>query len=380
MQACEAALAEAQRRGGNHVTLAAIRFEPDAGASGGSGAGSGRGEPVQHVRGQRSSSSAKRRLSTDVDRCAVRAPSGARLHAGQRHHAAPAGRSSRRRRAAPASDQPRRGSRRCWPRRSESPAPRWSPAPGARDVAPGHERHRDEGAAGAEQAREEADAGADRLPAPARPAARGAARACGEQHVRRRIADEGAKNERQAPPPLSTAKAPAPASRPPTTMPGAASPRGPSAPRRAVVCAHARQRREQDRRHRRGDRHLHRLPAVDAALRQQRSQTGTITMPPPMPSSPARKPAARRAPAVRRRAPSPKCRCQAGAASSRRSTACHSSASTGVIDSRLPRRSTCIVASSRRCASRTAAAAASCARGSRRPAASAARRGVDFGS
>lgn len=27
VQACEAALAEAQRRGGNHVTLAAIRFE-----------------------------------------------------------------------------------------------------------------------------------------------------------------------------------------------------------------------------------------------------------------------------------------------------------------------------------------------------------------
>jgi GGDEF domain-containing protein len=28
LDACEAALAEAQRRGGNHVTLAAIRFEP----------------------------------------------------------------------------------------------------------------------------------------------------------------------------------------------------------------------------------------------------------------------------------------------------------------------------------------------------------------
>jgi diguanylate cyclase (GGDEF)-like protein len=29
VEACEAALAEAQRRGGNHVTLAAIRFEAD---------------------------------------------------------------------------------------------------------------------------------------------------------------------------------------------------------------------------------------------------------------------------------------------------------------------------------------------------------------
>jgi diguanylate cyclase (GGDEF)-like protein len=28
VEACEAALAEAQRRGGNHVTLAAIRFDP----------------------------------------------------------------------------------------------------------------------------------------------------------------------------------------------------------------------------------------------------------------------------------------------------------------------------------------------------------------
>jgi GGDEF domain-containing protein len=30
MDACEAALTEAQRRGGNQVTLAAIRFDPDS--------------------------------------------------------------------------------------------------------------------------------------------------------------------------------------------------------------------------------------------------------------------------------------------------------------------------------------------------------------
>ena len=66
---------------------------------------------------------------------------------------------------------------------------------------------------------------------------------------------------------------------------------------------------------------------------------GTISMPPPMPSRPARKPAAR-----------PRASSSASEAGrhprSRCSTACHSVGVTGVMDSRLPRCSTCMPASS----------------------------------
>jgi diguanylate cyclase (GGDEF)-like protein len=71
---CEAALTEARRRGGNHVTLAAIRFE----------AAEGLAQPpsarCSMLAARASSRNANKRLSVATfSRCAARAPTGARL-------------------------------------------------------------------------------------------------------------------------------------------------------------------------------------------------------------------------------------------------------------------------------------------------------------
>ena len=108
-----------------------------------------------------------------------------------------------------------------------------------------------------------------------------------------------------------------------------------------VVGAHARQRGEEDGRHRGGDGHLH-APARRPCRAAPAAWSGTAPciMPPPMPSSPARKPVT--VPMQQQLGDEQR----VDAATAQRSaeqravTARHSAAVTGVIDSRLPRCST----------------------------------------
>ena len=143
-----------------------------------------------------------------------------------------------------------------------------------------------------------------------------------------------------------------------------------------VVRAQARQRGEEDRRHRGGDGHLHGHARGTPLLDRIRVRNGTIIMPPPTPSSPARKPV--QMPSAASSADQPQVD-----GHQRAQQAAH-----GTPFLRRDRRdrqpvaalaSTRIVASSGRRASRAAAAAASCAPAPRRSAASAACRGWTSG-
>ena len=103
-----------------------------------------------------------------------------------------------------------------------------------------------------------------------------------------------------------------------------------------VVLARRRNRREQDRRRRRRRRPCaRRAPAGNPARVKTRVRSGTMIIPPPTPSSPARKPTTAPSDAGRRRPATHPSSQQSRFASL--TTNAHSAGSTGVIDSRLPR-------------------------------------------
>ena len=157
------------------------------------------------------------------------------------------------------------------------------------DVAPDHERHRDEAAAGAHQAGDETDraAGAEHPGASWQLARR--PRLAIAQHLQRRHADEDREDDREP-----ERRQPPGDLRPDQRSDQDARRQQPDdAPEHRaalVVCAHRRHRGEEDRRERRGDRHVDDVLGRKALPGEQRVRNGTISMPPPMPSSPAAKP------------------------------------------------------------------------------------------
>jgi hypothetical protein len=192
----------------------------------------------------------------------------------------------------------RSGSPGCWPARSGSPAPRWWPPRGGWARCTRTMKGTDMKAPPAPTS---PDTSRCLRPTHPAPAAGHLPPGLGLRSSSIWVAEKptnSAKN--RASPALEHGEQPAPDSRPPTRCPVPCCAPRPSAPHPRMVGAHAGHRGEQDGGHRGGDGHLHRQAGLDPAADRIQVMKGTINMPPPMPSRPARKPVCSPGPAVRR--------------------------------------------------------------------------------